>query len=210
MSLATFERRVSRAIKRGKVFDNDIPAYAKDAVKTLEKLRNWKHMWTEEEQTLAIDASTRTITDLKSVDFVKRKLTDGTLVPMKKVSPSQVLSIEAGLPGAFWMSSQTTIQFDAAPESAITLRYGYWTYSSYDNSLPWLDVEENLLVAQTVLEMSPLLRNPKLTQTYSDLVSAKISILEDVEIESEYAMQDQRMIPYADEMDEWLGAEGDY
>jgi len=209
MSIATFERRVSRAIKRGNAFDKDIPEYAKDAVRTLEALENWAHMWTEEEQTLAAGASTRTFTTLKTPYFVKRKLDDDTLIPLRKISSSQILRIGEGTPGGFWLSKnepdEQIMQFDRAPDLDITLRYGYWSYSAYNNDLPWLKLDEGLLIAQTILEMVPLLRNQKFGQMYSPVVQAKVQFLRDAQTDAEFAGQDQRMVPFADEMDEYLG-----
>jgi hypothetical protein len=206
MSIATFEARVSRAIKRGKVYDNDIPAYAKDAVKTLEKGHNWKHMWTEEDVALATGVNYREIDLLKSCQWIKLKTDDGVYHPVKKVSPIQLWALEEGSPGGYWMSDLTTVQFDRTPNSDLTLRYGYYLYSEYDDDLPWLNLDEGLLMAQTMLEMAPLLKNPAFVSMYSPIVAAKLELLVTAEVEAEYGGQDQRMQPYADEMEEWVAS----
>ena len=210
MSIATFERRVSRAIKRGNVFDNDIPPHAKDAVKTLEDVRNWKHMWVEEEVTLAAGANSRTVARLKSCEWIKVKDNDAIYHPVKKVSPVQLWSIEAGTPGGYWMSDLTTIQFDRTPETDLTLRYGYYLYSQYDDNLAWLTLSEACLVSQTIVEMHSVLKNPKLTQIHLPIVAAKLETLESAEIEAEFGGQDQRMVPFADETDEYLAEVQDF
>jgi len=207
MSLSTFHQRVSRAIKRGNVFDADIPGYARDAVRSLEDYNNWKHMWVEEEVALGVGASSRTIDGLKMCRFVKRKTTDGLYLPLKKVIPDELLQIGTAVgatPGAFWMESREKINFDAIPTTVQTLRYGYYLYSDYDDFLPWLNISENLLIGQTILEMSPILKDDKITGRYAPIVQAKIAVLEESEADLDYDGMDSRQIPYADEMEEYL------
>jgi hypothetical protein len=205
MSIATFQQRVSRAIKRGNVFDKDIPGYAKDAVRTLENIRDWKHMWVEEEVVLTAGTSSRTIARLKNLRYIKEVMDDGSLRRILKVSSEQVTGVSTdATPSGYWLSAQTVVQFDASPGTDITLKYGYYLYSEYDDNLPWLTVEESILVAQTGLEMVALLKDPKATAAFSGIVSQKLPILEIAELDAEYDGQDNSMIPYADAMDNFI------
>lgn len=212
MSMASFNQRVSRAINRGNVFDSDIPEYARDAVKTLEQLHSWHHMWTEEEVVLALGASTRTINNLKNCRFIKRKLGNGTYIPLKKITSDQLLRIDNDpllAPGAFWVTGQDalkTINFDAIAPVAITLRYKYAQFSDYDDSLAWFDLSENLLLAQTILEMGPILKDDKLAQRYGPIAEAKVTVLKDAQSEAEFDGQDNSMIPFADDFEEYLSS----
>ncbi len=212
MGLASFNQRVSRAIKRGNVFDKDIPDYAKDAVKTLEDLRSWKHMWTEEQATLAVAADSRTIERLKNCRFIKRINEDGVQVPVKKISPIQIWQQRTNtFPSGFWLSSQTKVQFDSSHSSlTVELIWGYYTYSEYNDESPWFDLSENLLLSQTMLEMAPLLKDDKISARYSPIVAAKLATLQNAEIEAEFDGQDQSMIPYADDMDEYVDGTVDW
>jgi hypothetical protein len=204
--MATFEQRVSRAINRGKVYDADIAVYTKDAIRTLEDAHNWKHMWVEEAATLAAGARTRTIDNLKSCRWIKYLGADGNLAPLNKISPVQIQSIltEATAPSGFWMSAQETIEFDASPADDVTLRYGYWLYSDYDDNLAWFDVAESLLINQTLLEMAPIHKQDQLIQRATPIASTKLQTLKDAQTNAEFDGQDNSMIPYADDMDDWL------
>jgi hypothetical protein len=206
-SLSTFYTRVSRAIKRGNVFDADIPGYATDAVRTLENTYNWKHMWVEDEVSLAAAATTRQIELLKTVTFIQRQV--GTKwLPLKKVSSNQFLEPGTSAdPGGYWLENQTTIKFDSAPAADLPLRYGYWVYTNVDevqDDLAWLDLDEGLLIAATILEMGPLLKDDKVAARYQPILSAKLEILRVAEVEAEFEGQDQRMVPFQDEMEDYL------
>ncbi len=107
-------------------------------------------------------------------------------------------------PSGFWLSDQTTVEFDSAPSSVLTLRYGYYVYSEYDDDLAWFDLAEGLLLAQTMIEMSPLFRDDKIAARYGPIVMAKLDILEDAQTNAEFDGQDTSMIPYADAMDNYL------
>ena len=207
-TMRTFHQRVSRAIKRGKVFDKDIPGYAQDAVKTLEDLWNWKHMWVLEKVVLVEGVGIRNIPRLKTVRFIKRVLDGERLVDLTKISPIQMTTAESpGIPGSYFMGNQTDVFFNHEASEDITLWYGYWRYSEYDDDLAFFEREEGFLIAQTILEMSPLIKDDKVAQRFSSIVAAKVEIITDAEIDAEYDGQDQRMIPFADEMDEF-GATG--
>lgn len=211
LSLSTFHQRVSRAINRGKVFDGDIPAAAKDAVRTLENLNNWRHMWVESfSQTLTAGTNTISLTNVKSVRYIRihSLLSDGSLNRykyLKKVSADQVISIdEDTVPTGFWMLDQDTVEMDGKPSEDLTYDIGYYQYSDYDNNLPWLEVSEGLLIAQTMIEISPLLKDDRNLKRWVDQKAEKLGVLEEADLVHEFDGQEQRMTPYADEIDDWM------
>ena len=206
-TLDTFHQRVSRAINRGKVFDGDIPSYARNAVKTLEDINNWKHMWVEDEAG-SITVDTNVITpslSVKSVRIVAVTAVDSLPKILKKVSRDQVLFIGTGpVPSAYWMSTQDEIRVDSEPDVALPYSISYYAYSTYDNSLPWLTVSEGLLLAQTILEMSPLFRDDKITQRYVAQKGEKLGVLEESQLVHEFDAQDNQMVPFANEAESYL------
>lgn len=206
-TLETFHQRVSRAIKRGKVFDGDIPGYAKDAVRTLEDLENWKHMWVEEfNQTLPAQTNTIALDRVKSVRYVRFHVTGVEAYRyLKKVSAEQIAYIDTNTaPVGYWMMDQDTVGLDAKSDSVLTYDIGYYQYSEYNNDLGWLSIAENCLIAQTLIEMSPLLRDDRQKARWQELVQNRVTILVDAGQVHEFDGIDQRMIPYADEMDDWM------
>ena len=206
-TLITFHQRVSRAIKRGNNFDGDIPGYAKDAVKTLEDMHDWKHMWTESlSQTLASGTNVVSLTDAKNVRYIRFHVDRaGIFNYMKKVSADQILYIDdPGSPAGFYMSAQNTATLDAKPSQAMTYDVGYYKYSDYDDDLAWLDIAENLLIAQTVVEMAPLLKDDKTKARFETYAAGRVQALIEAGLTHEYDGQQNEMIPYADDMDDWL------
>jgi hypothetical protein len=210
-SLDLFYERVSRAIHRGKVHNPDIPSAAKDAVRTLEDINNWKHMWVlSASQTLTADTNVITLTDVKSVRFVRFHQFDsqGNFYKYKymiKVSPDQVVSIDEGpLPVGFWMHDRNVVHLDSKPSEDTTYDVGYYQYSDMDSDLPWLEIAEALLIAQTMIEMSPLLKDDKNQERWVAQKQEKLAVLEESDMVHEFDGQEQQMIPYADAMDAWL------
>jgi len=207
VTLETFHQRVSRAIRRGKVFDGDIPGYAKDAVRSLEDLENWRHMWVEEfSQTLPSGTNTITLERVKSVRYVRFHVSNVNFYRyLKKVSADQVAYIGTETaPVGYWMRSRDVVGLDASPGEALTYDIGYYQYSEYDDDLPWLDIAESLLAAQTIVEMSPLLRDDKVKARWEAVVASRMVTLSESDLVHEFDGQEQRMIPYADEIDDWL------
>ena len=206
-TIATFETRVSRALKRGNVFDADIPTYAKDAIRTLEDLCEWRHMWTEEfGETLAAGENTIELEDVRNVRYVRFHIDSaGRFQYVKKVSADQIAYVDDGpSPSGFYMLDRNTIAFDSKPSENLTYDVGYFKYSSYDDDLPWLTIAEALLVAQTIVEMTALHKDDKVRARFESYISGRVQALIEAGVASEFDGQDQRMIPYADEMDEWL------
>jgi len=210
-TIETFYQRVSRGIKRAKVFDADIPSAVKDAVRTLEDIHNWKHMWVlNSSQTLAQDTNSIALDLVKSVRFVRFHLFNdlGDFVKfkyMKKVSIDQVISIDEGpLPLGFWMADRNTIHLDAKPSIDTTYDVGYFQYSEIDDDLPWLEIAEALLIAQTILEMAPLLKDDKTQARWGAQKQEKLAVLQESDLVHEFDGQDMQMVPYSNDMEEFL------
>lgn len=203
-TIGTFYERVSRAIKRGTVYDDDIPGYAADAVRELEDETNWKYMWVEGSGSLVIDDNTLTLERVKSVRFIKFVADDGSRVPVKKAHYEDVTSITSKRPGAYWMQTRDIIGFDESPDKTYDYIIGYFQFSDSPlvSSLAWLTLAEDLLIARTIKKMYLLIRDDKLAARCASIEAARMPALLESEVVSEFDGEDNRTIPFLEEMEE--------
>jgi len=207
-TIGNFYQRVSRAIRRGTVFDADIPGYAADAVRELENEHDWKHMRVEMTDNLVVSTTVNEIrpeiTLVKNVRFIKIITAGGDLIPLRKTQMDNVISITNGRPGAYWMKDQNTIGLDAYPNFAYEYGMVYFKYSARPlvDALSWLTIAEDVLLARTILKMQPLLKNDKLIQRWGLIESRAMPALLEAQVVSDYDGEDSLMIPFTMEMEE--------
>jgi hypothetical protein len=212
-TISEFYQRVSRAIHRGTVFDEDIPGYAADAVRELENENDWRHMKVDVSDVLTVSTTVNeiapTLVPMKNVRYIRIVTASGTRIPLRKTQPDNVLSIESGRPGAFWMKDDETIGLDAYPNYAYPYEMLYFAYSARPlvNALPWLTLAEDVLIARTLLKMQPLLRNDKLIQRWGLVESRAMPALLEAQVVGDYDGEESIMTPYTMEVEEDL-AEG--
>ena len=225
MSIAGFYERVSRAIRRGRVYDEDIPGYAADAVRELEDLQNWKYM--EDELVLGLAASSTEITTaligaalgeiapyktIKSVRHLAIRDTNNDEIPLRKRRREEIANaISSGRPGAYWTKSDTQIGLDATTDQTYSFVVIVYRYSGrpLGDSLAWLNIAEDLLIARTIRKMQPILRDDKLVQRWQQIEASKLPALEEALVVQEYDGQVNRVVPFADEVEEFdsIGAD---
>lgn len=217
-TIGNFYQRVSRAIRRGTKYDDDIPGYAADAVQELENSHNWKYMWEESSDNLVISTTDNTLdlrdigsppsplNKVKSVRFFRFVDDAGSRVPVRKTLAENVQEIVSGRPGAFWMRSKDVIAFDAYPNKAYLYEVGLFRYSTRPlvDSQPWLTLGEELLVARTIRKMQPILRDDKLIQRWGEIENSTLPALLEAEVVSEDDAGDSQMTPFAYEIEEDL------
>lgn len=209
-SIDSFYQRISRAIRRGKVYDEDIPGYAEDAVKQLEDSHDWKHMWTETTGAMVVGLNEINLTPvstdapIRNVRFISVVDTDGGEHPLKKTRRENVIGIEDGRPGAFWMKAQSLIGLDALPDEAYTYSIGYYRYSAFPlaNTLGWLEFGKDVLMAHTIVNMHPVLRDDKLLQRWGKLVDKRVPELLQAQLDHLEDGIENKAVPFADEMAE--------
>ena len=210
-TIGDFYQRVSRAIHRNTIYDEDIPGYAADAVRELENFQDWKYMRTEVEDNLVVSATVNelkpVLTLVKNVRFINLISNAGRRIPLRKTQADNVISIVSGRPGAFWMKDKDTVKLDAFPDFAYPYEMVYFKYSARPlvNSLAWLTIAEDLLIAKTILKMGPILRNDKLAQRWAQVVSNTLPALLEAEVVSDYDGEDSIMIPFTQEVEEDAG-----
>lgn len=221
-TIGDFYQRVSRAIRRSTKYDDDIPDYAADAVRELENLQNWKYMWEEISAALTISASVNTLDltgvpsadsgSVKSVRFIKFVADAGNQIPVRKTQRENVSSIASGRPGAYWMQTKDVIGFDAYPDQAYTYNMGLYRYSARPlvDSLAWLTMGEDLLIARTIRKMQPILRDNNLIQRWGEIENSTMPALLEAEVVNEYDSNDDQPTPFALEIEEDAAEEAEF
>lgn len=203
-TIGNFYQRVSRAIRRGTVYDDDISGYASDAVRELEDMENWKYMWQQDTGTLTVDDTTLTKVRVKSIRSMKLKSDSGTFIPLRKVQYEDVTAQESGRPGAYWMQTKDILEFDSVPDKAYNYRLGYFQYSPTPlvDALAWLTIGEDLLIARTIRKMQPLLRDDKILARWANIEAVKLPALQESDLVSEIDGEDNTVVPFARELEE--------
>ncbi len=216
-TIGNFYERVSRAIRRGNKYDDDIPGYAADAVRELENIENWKYMFLAARGTLLEGTSTYELGRLKSIRYIHlvNRDTSGSLpysetyTPLRKVERTVMTSrAGGGRPGAFWIhdvtAGQTIVAFDATADQDYIFDIGEYVYSvtPLTNSLEWLTMAEELLIARTIRKMQPILRDDKLVSRWQQIEDSTMPALLERELVSEYDGVDNVVVPFTEEMDE--------
>jgi len=210
MSLDTFQQRVSRAIKRGKVFDKDIPSAAKDALTALEDLHDWKHMRRMQVHTLLAGTNEIEIPFMKNCRSCRWLTSDGATVRVHKVNEENVISIDDDVnPVGFWVleddEDTTVVYFDAKPTEDLDIRMVYYLYSQYEEGNYWLrSNRESIWLAQTMIELAPVLKDPRIVQNYAPVIQVKTDLMKDAQTQADFDGQDNRMVPYMDEIENYL------
>ena len=212
-TIGNFYERVSRAIRRGTVYDDDIPGYAADAVRELENLQDWKYMWTRVSTSLTISATdnwvTPLLTDVKNVRFIHLVSLAGERIPLRKAQEDDLLQVASGRPGAYWMMDENKIGLDAYPDAAYPYVLGYFAYSAWPlvDSLRWLTMAEELLIARTIRKMQPILRDDKLLKRWSEIEASTLPALQEKELVAEHDGEESVMVPFTREVEEDISDE---
>ena len=220
-TIGDFYQRVSRAIRRRTLYDDDIPGYAADAVRELENSHNWKYMLREYSWVLNSSTTNNTINLLisnlggggggvyppvKSVRYMSFVSDNGERIPVKKTQRENVTQIASGRPGAFWMIDKDTIGLDAYPNQTYSYEIGLFRHSARPlvDNLDWLTIGEDLLIARTIRKMQPILRDDNLIKRCSEIENSTLPALLEAEVVSEHDAEDSQMTPFTYEIEEDL------
>lgn len=213
-ALNDFHTRVARVINRGTRYDTDIPLYVVDAVLTLESLHNWRHMWRESFQQTLVAADKQIIfTGVpKSVRYLRFAVPSnsssqlaGKVAYAKKIQPEDVTGARTYSrldKVGYWFTNPTTLQFDGAFSTNVLYDIGWYLRSTVNDSLPWFTVMPGLLLAQTLVEMHPLLKDDKVFMRNAKLVEMKLSSVTESDLIHQFDGDDQQMDPFFDTVQE--------
>ncbi len=215
-SLEKFHMEVSRAIRRGNVYDEDIPGFVQEAVQDLEREHDWKAMYKEPVQaTLTIGVGTLDLIRMKQLRWIKIISDAGHEFPLRKIQREQVSQRAAGRPGGFWTSvydptATSTIKFDNIPDKAYKYEHGFFQFSEMDDDLFWLRLAPRLVMAEAIMLMAPILRDDKLVPRWSAVRNPIMTRLLETEILVEFDGADGQMVPFTREILEDDLADADF
>ena len=221
---ADFETRVSRAIRRATVYDADIAGYVDDAVRDMENLHNWTHMWRmDEAKTLLKAGLTITIPKtapselgtIKSVPFLRfYRFQDPSLTGSALFAYSDKIQPEAaggtGLDQStlkvpsYWVESRNTLRLTGSFTTDQQYDAGWYEYSPapYTDTLPWLTIAPGLLLAAVMTNMAPLLRDDRVLARWSTVFQARLAAAEEGDLIHRYDGVSDSMIPYSEDFAE--------
>jgi hypothetical protein len=200
-TLADFYDRVSNAIRRGSIYNSVIANYTYEAMEELEQRHSFRHMWEVQDKTVTTGNRDMTFTDrIKSIRFIRRANDDGSLSYVSKVEPEDVSGVETGFPDGYFFKSTTEIRFDNEMDQDYTFEVGWYKFTTPADDMVWLTHMRGLLLAATIVEMAPLLRDPDLVQLYGAQQAKKLAAVLEFDAELQYDGADMVMSPFTREM----------
>lgn len=146
-----------------------VPLFTEQAAMWLE--RNYTFAYMERVEPLVLLKGENRITlpsGLKRLDFVRRKLSDGTLVFLRQVDPQDVTLFETAPPRYFWRSGVAEIQLAETADADYALDLGgafYSVWPSDQEATHWLlDYGSDALLARTIIFAASRNRDAELAQ----------------------------------------------
>lgn len=174
ITLGQFHSLVSAELRRGTVHDAVIPDYVRRAARWMERNHTFQYMRRFQSLTIDADATEpRAITLpcsstlFKGITFFRLVPDDGDYIYLTKIDPRSVSTPEPdddGTPKAYWLDGLDYIWLDRAPEEdynaeMYSVQYTDWPTDTSVSTLWLLNSAEDVMIAQTILQMGPLLRD---------------------------------------------------
>jgi hypothetical protein len=167
MTVNSIEALVRDEINRGTKYDSRITSKLKQAVKWIERAYTFKHM--EKYAEVVIDPTKdnpRTISippGFKRMEFMRVIVSESDIRPIFVANPQDIDQRKTDeYPTGYWQDGMDYFWFDNTPENSVTVEMGWIGYSvvpSDKSKTLWiLDNMEDIVVAQTMLLLSPILK----------------------------------------------------
>lgn len=183
MKLSELHTLVSSAVARGTTLDATIPNFVRMAARWIERNRTYKYM--ERFGDFAFDTTAdypRRITfptdRVKRFNFLRGVNSDGSFQNQKQIDPQELNSIEEGMPKSFWMDGVNYLVFDKTPDEDYAEEIAWEEYTAWptdDDSENWLlRNAEDLLLARTMMNLSPFLRDKKVADYWTELFQSSL------------------------------------
>jgi hypothetical protein len=199
--LGDFHTLVVDEMNKGSVHTSRVPQRTLMAAQVIERNRTFKHMerFVEFTQPAAQRAFPFPSTRVKKFEFLRFAGTDGDFNYLVHVDPSQIENNLTGSPVGFWMDGKDYIWFDVEPDEAIDFEMSFVEYSNWllsdNNYTNWLlDNGTDLLLAQTMIYMAPIAREPGWIELYKDMRERGERTLYLADEELRQSMRDEIMI----------------
>lgn len=195
MNLGEMHSLVSEAIGRSTAYDTQIPGYVRRAARFLE--RNYTFQYMNIYSTFPLDADAaepRLITlpsALKKDRLIRIVKSDGEYQDLRKGDPSDVKALLTEIPSIYWLSGDDKIWLGQTPAEDYSCEI-YWTkYTTWPTDLgqtTWLLTNaEDVLLAQTMVMMSPHLKDPDVLQLWSGNLTTCLKSLIDADSDLEFS-----------------------
>ena len=191
-TLSNFYTLVSQSVLRGTALDAQIPGAVSRAVEFIERNYNLPYM----RHTLTKSVTNEFVIDgdagqnLKSIQIVRWQ-DQSAWRRIVQIDPDQLLSSDANWAAGYehFVNTTTagitthTLRFDAAFAVATTVEVMFWKMTQIDLANPsvadvWLvNNAQDTLLARTMVNLAPIMREPQLMQMYQQLYMEGIKTL---------------------------------
>ena len=176
-TLGSVHATVSRWLRRGNVFDVDIPDAVRMAARSLERNYTFKYM--EQYVTFTIVAAAtepRAVnlpdTKVKKIQWIRVTQDNGEFAELTSVDPKDVKRIDNGQPERYWLDGMEYIWFDRTPDKDYPCEMFYDRYTTWPTALDqtnWLiDNADDALVGHALSHFKILARLPPDMRTEID------------------------------------------
>lgn len=194
MLVSDFFTTVSGAIRRGTALDAEIPGAFRQALQFIEQNYALPYMW--KKSTLSVAAATREFvwsgTDansLRNIRNIRWLNTIGEWNHLKQVDELDFRSTEGTPEGYIMMTEMDTggvqsrrFEMDAAFDEATSLTISAYHFTRWNGDQAvgniWLiNNAESAIMARTMINLSPHLRDPQVMQMYQALWAESLIVL---------------------------------
>ena len=177
--MGDFHTLVRDTIKRGTSLDSLISTAARQSARLVE--RNYTLQYMRRYVTFSLDPAAdkpRAIpfpsVRVKSIRFIKLILDDGTFSFVEKADPRQLVETATELPTHYWLDAFDNIWFNNTPDQVYpaemdAVQFTDWSALTSTSTHWLLDNADDLLLAQTMLQLSPQIRDDKMMALYKVL-----------------------------------------
>lgn len=128
---------------------------------------------------------------LRAVHFVRIKREDGSYLYLDEVDPKDVTKNVTDVPHGYWRDNTQYWWFDNTPDKDYIFEYGveqFTEWSDADSFEPWIFTNaSDLIMYQTLILLSPYLREPELMQMYKPLRDEALNTLRETDTEMKYS-----------------------
>lgn len=187
MNLTDFTALVKDTAKRGNTLDSYIPIGIRQAVRWLE--RNYSLQYMKKFASFTLDpnsAQPRAISlpnaRVKQIEFIRFVNSDGSYAYPQKVDAQDSGALTEGMPSAFWLDGIDYIWWNATPTEETSGEIKYIQYTDWSSLTgtdePWILANaDDLVLYQSMLQLSPFIRDPNLQTMFKPLRDEAIRTL---------------------------------
>ena len=173
MKLGDLHTEISSILARGSSVDSLIPAAVRRAALWIERNHTFKYMERFSEVTLGKGDNPRRVRlpsiRIKSIEVFRINV-DGTFYPLKHIDPEDMASVPEELPRGFWLDGVSFAVLNATPDQEYSAEIQWTAFTEWPsdtNAENWLlMMAEDLLLAQSILMLGPVLRNDALMKMW--------------------------------------------